>query len=77
MTARIRCDACGQARAPFAFGPMLHDHIWQQITAPGERALCDMCMYDRAFERLGRALTLADFPKPRRGRYSEAQRREL
>jgi hypothetical protein len=34
-------------------------------------------MYDRAFERLGRALTLADFPKPRRGRYSEAQRREL
>jgi hypothetical protein len=34
----IRCDACGQERAPFDFGPMLHDHIWQQITEPGERA---------------------------------------
>jgi hypothetical protein len=39
---------------------MLHDHLWQQITEPGERMLCDMCMSDRAFERLGRSLTLAD-----------------
>src|SRR5262249_22151366 len=59
-SAAVICDACGQARAPFHLGPMLHDHIWPQIAAPGERALCDMCMYDRAFERLGRVLTLAD-----------------
>jgi hypothetical protein len=56
----IVCDACGKAHAPFACGPMLHDHIWQQIAEPGERMLCDACMGDRAFERLGRALTLAD-----------------
>ena len=36
----IRCDACGEVRTPFEFGPMLHDHIWQQITEFGERTLC-------------------------------------
>ena len=59
-SAAVIWDACGQARTPFGLGPMLHDHIWQQITEPGERMLCDMCMGDRAFERLGRPLTLAD-----------------
>ena len=59
-SATVVCDACGKARAPFDLGPMLHDHIWQQIAAPGERMLCDMCMYDRAFEWLGRTLALAD-----------------
>jgi len=59
-SAAVIWDACGHARTPFGLGPMLHDHIWQQITEPGEHMLCDMCMGDRAFERLGRPLTLAD-----------------
>ena len=39
---------------------MLHDHIWQQIAAPSERALCIKCMIDRTIERLGRSPTFAD-----------------
>ena len=60
MSDVVICDACGKVHAPFALGPMVHDHIWRRIAEPGECMLCDACMYERASERLRRGLTLAD-----------------
>src|SRR5262249_53781197 len=54
------CDRCRQSFDQRRRGPMVHDHIWQQLAKRGERALYDGCMYARAHERLGRVLTLAD-----------------
>jgi hypothetical protein len=59
------CDRCRQSfdqrlRSHVRRGPMVHDHIWQQLANCGEQVLCDGCMYARAHERLGRVLTLAD-----------------
>jgi hypothetical protein len=59
-----RCDGCHQSldqrlRSHVALGPIVHDHIWRQLADAGER-LCDACMYQRAWDRLGRVLTLAD-----------------
>jgi hypothetical protein len=58
------CDGCGQSldrrlRTHVELGPVLHDHIWQQLADPRE-ALCFECMCRRAVQRLGRVLTLAD-----------------
>jgi len=50
---------CGRPRAQPVLGPIVHDHIWQQLAEASER-LCDTCMYQRAWDRLGRVLTLAD-----------------
>jgi hypothetical protein len=41
-------------------GPMLRDDIWLQLADAGERFLCDTCMHERAQQRLGRRLRLAD-----------------
>jgi hypothetical protein len=59
------CDACRQSldrrlRSHVELGPIVHDHIWQQLADAGERLLCDTCMFRRAWERFGRMLTLAD-----------------
>jgi hypothetical protein len=58
------CDGCRQSldqrlRSHVELGPIVHDHIWQQLADADER-LCDTCMYRRAWDRLGRMLTLAD-----------------
>jgi hypothetical protein len=62
---RQRCDGCQQAldrrlRPPHVrLGPIVHDHIWQQIAEPDER-LCLECMEKRGWQRFGRTLMLAD-----------------
>jgi hypothetical protein len=58
------CDGCRQSldqrlRSHVELGPIVHDRIWQQLANADER-LCDSCMYQRACNRLGRVLTLAD-----------------
>jgi hypothetical protein len=60
MSALCVCDGCGQELDPFENGPMLHDHIWSQISNPGERFMCQMCMEERAADRMGRGLEFAD-----------------
>ena len=34
--------------------PIVRDDVWRQLADPGERLLCDECMYRRAWQRLGR-----------------------
>jgi hypothetical protein len=50
------CDGCGHVE----LGPIVHAHIWQQLAEEPREYLCLMCMGQRAWERLGRHLTLAD-----------------
>jgi hypothetical protein len=54
------CDRCRQSFDQVQRGPIVHDHIWQQLTKRREGVLCAGCMYARTHERLGRVLTLAD-----------------
>jgi hypothetical protein len=59
------CDGCGgsldqRLRSHVGLGPIVHDHIWQQLAEASER-LCDACMYQRAWDRLGR---IADAHRP-------------
>jgi hypothetical protein len=50
------CDCCN---CP-GIGPELRDDIWRRVADTGEDALCGRCMNQRAQQRLGRMLTLAD-----------------
>jgi len=69
------CDGCGASldrrlRAHVVLGPIVHDHIWQQLSEASERS-CDACMYQRAWDRLGCELTLADLRPCRWNRLNE------
>jgi hypothetical protein len=50
------CACCHRTR----HGPMLRDEIWRQLADDGEAFLCAVCMDERANDRLGRKLMLAD-----------------
>jgi hypothetical protein len=61
-------NACGGCRLPFdrryrthvELGPMVHDHVWQQIADDPDERLCGECMEKRTVKRLGRMPTFAD-----------------
>jgi hypothetical protein len=60
----MRCDGCSQSldrrlRSHIKLGPVVHDHIWQQLAACDCECLCFQCMQQRARQRL-RVLALAD-----------------
>ena len=59
------CDNCAQSldrrlRSHVKLGPIVHEHIWQQLAARDRERLCFECMQLRAWQQLGRALILAD-----------------
>jgi hypothetical protein len=39
---------------------VLYDDLWQQLADPREKLLCAPCLFERAHQRLGRQLSLAD-----------------
>src|SRR5262249_18640973 len=54
------CDGCSLSFDRRLRSHVEHDDIWQQLAYDPRECLCDKCMYRRAWERLGRMLTLAD-----------------
>src|SRR5262245_45957639 len=59
------CDAVRQSldrrlRSHVELGPVVYDHIWQQLAADPRERLCFMYMGLRAVQRLGRMPMLSD-----------------
>jgi len=58
------CDGCGRSldrrlRSHVELGPIVHEHIWQQLADDPDECLCFICMDLRAALR-GHVLRLAD-----------------
>jgi hypothetical protein len=59
------CDGCHRSldrrlRLHVELGPIVHKHIWQQISDRDDECLCWECVLRRSVLRLGRMLAWAD-----------------
>ena len=55
-----RCYVCQQSLNKVPLAPMLHEHVWNRLTAPHETLLCAPCLFERADRLLDHRLCLED-----------------